>query len=181
MLRSLKAPIIFLAIMWLIFLLDMIFRLDLARFGIYPRVQSGLAGIVTAPFLHGNWQHIVSNSLIIFVLLGTTWFFYPRLAWPAVLLSVILGGSLIWLFARGGSYHIGASALIYSMAAFLIAMGIFKGTFKSLLIALVIIIMYGGLVYGILPTDKPISWEGHLFGAVAGIVTAYLLRFVKEK
>ncbi|NBC82267.1 MAG: rhomboid family intramembrane serine protease [Bacteroidetes bacterium] len=178
--RLIQKPLNLILLIWAVFLADMFFHLQLARFGIYPRNVYGLIGIVTAPLLHGNLQHIISNTITLFVLLTVLWIFYRRIAVQIVVLSWLLGGLLIWIFARP-VIHIGASALIYSIAAFLIAIGLFSGSFRSFIIALIIILLYGGLIYGVLPTDEPISWEGHLIGAIAGIILGYQYRFYKRK
>lgn len=178
--RLIQKPFNIILLIWAVFVVDMIMQLQLARFGIYPRNVYGLIGIVTAPLLHGNLQHIISNTITLFVLLVILWMFYRRIASQVVVLSWLLGGLLIWIFARP-VIHIGASALIYSIASFLIAMGLFSGSFRAFLIALVIVLLYGGLVYGVLPTDQPISWEGHLIGAIAGILLGYQYRFYKRK
>ena len=101
--------------------------------------------------------------------------FYKNVAPKIVILSILGGGILVWIFARS-SYHVGASGLIYSLAAFLIANGFFRKNFKSIVIAVAIVIFYGGLFWGIFPTKVRISWEGHLFGAIAGIILAYIFK-----
>lgn len=176
MFKFIRLPLTFIAFMWLVFIMDTYLNLGLNRLGILPRTSTGLIGIVTAPFLHGNWQHLISNTITLAVLITVLIIFYENIAGWVIILSMLLGGLLIWVFGRQ-VYHIGASALIYSIAAFLISIGIFRTTFKTLIIAIIIIVLYGGLIYGVLPTDEKISWEGHLLSAIAGVIIAYQMRF----
>jgi membrane associated rhomboid family serine protease len=180
MAKFIRLPLAFTGIMWAVFLMDNYLSLDLARFGIYPRTTSGLIGIITAPFLHGSWQHLTSNTLTLAILMAVLVLFYDRQSGWVIFWSVLLGGFLIWVFGRP-VYHIGASALIYSLASFLISIGLFRITFKTLLIAVLVLVFYGGLVYGIFPTTEKISWEGHLLSAIAGVVIAYQMRFKVQK
>jgi membrane associated rhomboid family serine protease len=161
-------------ILWLVMAIDMIPAVHLNAWGIIPRTVSGLPGIFLSPFLHSGFPHLISNTVPLFVLLLITLNAYRNVALFAVAFISIAGGVLVWVFARGGN-HIGASGLIYGLIAFLIANGIFRKDKKSLLIAVVVFILYGGLIWGVLPNmyDVHISWEGHLSGAIAGVYTAY--------
>jgi membrane associated rhomboid family serine protease len=172
---SIKKALLLFCLLWFVYLVDFKFGLGLSRFGILPRTKTGLIGIAASPFLHANLYHIVSNTVTLFFLSLTLWSFYPRIASRVIILSIIIGGSLVWVFARQ-SVHIGASGLIYSIAAFLVAMGLFHRSFRSLLIAIFIAFFYGGLIWGVFPSNPRISWEGHLFGGIAGIVLAYSYR-----
>lgn len=163
------------AILWAILIADIIIPIDLNQFGIIPRTIIGLRGIFLAPLLHSNLFHLISNTIPLFVLLIVINSFYSRISFQVIFLSVFFSGIFIWIFARSG-VHIGASGLIYSLAAFLIASGIFRKSIKSLFISLVIIFLYGGLVWGVLPTKFRVSWEGHLIGALVGIFLAYIYR-----
>lgn len=164
--------LIFILFLWLIKVIDTLLPTDLGQFGIIPRTIRGLIGIIVAPLIHGNYYHLISNTVPLFVLLLSLFTFYKKQAVLVVLGSVILGGLLVWFFGRSAS-HIGISGLIYSLAAFLITAGIVKKDIKSLLISLVVVIFYGSLVWGVFPGRFGISWEGHLFGAVSGILIAF--------
>lgn len=182
--KSLTIAIVFVAVIWAVWLVDWIFPFDLNRLGILPRKLVGLRGIVFAPVLHANIFHLLSNTLPLFILTFTMSFFYHKVFTPAILLSILIGGILVWIFARNGSdarpmVHVGASGLIFSQVAFLISSGIFRKNIKAILIALAIGLLYGGLIFGLLPTRWHISWEGHLCGAIAGIGLAYL--FSRDK
>lgn len=168
----------FIAILYLVWLLDIF--LPLSRFGIIPRTQRGIVGIVTSPFLHANIRHLLSNTLPLMVLLVVLYSFYPKKAMGVILISVLLGGLLVWIFGRSAN-HIGASGLIYGLAAFLIANGIMEQKFIPLLISIAVAVIYGGLFWGLFPSYRTyISWEAHLFGAVAGVIAVYVLKNVKE-
>ena len=173
--NKLKSAFVFIAILWIIHFADVFFNLGLNRFGILPRTQQGLIGIVASPFLHANLYHLISNTITLFILLLTLKIFYPRIATKVIITTILLSGSMVWLMARP-AIHIGASSLIYSLAGFLVFMGIFRRSFKALIIALLVAFFYGGLIWGIFPTNPQISFEGHLFGAVAGIIVAYANR-----
>lgn len=160
--------------MWLVFTIEFYTAISFSNLGIYPRSISGLIGVFTAPLIHGNFNHLISNTIPLLVLGGSIFFFYPRIATRVFLQCYFFTNILVWVFARP-FIHIGASGLVYALASFLIFFGFFKRNFKSVLISVVIIFFYGGLVYGIFPFDDRISWESHLMGAIVGIVTASTL------
>jgi len=164
------------AVIWIVFIIDLILPIALNSYGIVPRTTGGLVGIITSPFLHGGWGHILSNTVPLFFLSLTLVFFYEKSAIPAIALIVLLGGAMVWGFGRFAN-HIGASGLIFGLMGFLLMIGIFRRDFKSILISVIIFLTYGGsMLFGILPGQRGISWEGHLFGAIAGGITAFLFR-----
>jgi membrane associated rhomboid family serine protease len=170
MVSKLKFLLSVVLIMWFVFIFNWIFNLNFNSYGIVPRTPKGLIGIFTSPFLHLNFQHIISNTVPFVILMGTLSFFYEKLN-----LIVLIGGVLVWVFGRSSS-HIGASGLIYGLATFLIAIGFYRKSFKTIMISIIVIGMYGSLIFGVLPTNSYISWEGHLFGALAGIFVARLYK-----
>lgn len=157
--------------MWLVYSVEIYLNYDLGFLGIYPRKLSGLIGIVTAPMLHGDATHLASNTFPLIFLGSTLYLFYDRIASRVFFQCYLFPGILVWLFGRP-SFHVGASGLIYALAFFLISFGLFRKDFRSLLISLVIIVFYGGLIYGILPVRQGVSWESHLMGAIVGVATA---------
>ena len=159
---------------WIVFLLDFIIPIDFVKFGIQPRTFSGLFGIVFAPFLHASWGHILSNTLPLFFLTLALFVFYEKQGITVWALSAIIGGILVWLFARPHSVHVGASGVIFSLVGFLIASGFFRKNIKSILISLLIAIVYGGILLGMGFFRKGVSWEGHLFGLIAGVFLAFV-------
>jgi len=162
-------------IMWAIFFIDTLFPADLTTMGVVPRTFKGLFGIPLQPFLHANMGHLLSNT-VPFIILGlTTFFAYPKKAVSVFVISTIVGGIMLWIIGRS-SYHIGASMIIYSLASFLIAAGIISKKIVPIIIAVLVSLIYGiSMVFGVLPTASDISWEGHLSGAVGGIVSAFQL------
>ncbi|WP_255518151.1 rhomboid family intramembrane serine protease [Fulvivirga sp. M361] len=161
--------------MWLVFALDFLYGFDIKFLGIYPRTTQGLAGILFAPIIHGNFQHLLSNTMPLIFLGGTLFYYYNSIA-KRIFAACYFGTNiLVWIFARP-SYHIGASGIVYAIAAFLIAFGFFRRDFISLLIAGIVLFIYGSIFYGVLPAGNNVSWESHLFGALIGVVFASLYR-----
>lgn len=158
-------------LMWLVYTLQYYYGWDLRIFGILPREPIGLLGIFTAPFIHGNTVHLLSNTVPLLVLGGMLYFFYEEKAPRVFAACYFVTNILVWIFGRQ-NIHIGASGLIYGLAAYLIFYGFFKKDFKSLLISFVVLFFYAGMVYGVFPTQTNVSWESHLAGAVVGAVTA---------
>jgi membrane associated rhomboid family serine protease len=173
--QEIKGVIAFIAAIWAVFVLECVLPFDLTSLGLIPRTLTGLVGIPAMPFLHANLQHIVSNTLPLFILLillaGS-----KANSWAVVVQVVLLGGILLWLLGRPAN-HIGASGLIFGLIAFLIVSGLLERRFVPLVISVVVIFLYGGsLLLGVVPRlGSHISWDGHLFGAVAGGIIAYLL------
>ena len=159
---------------YIVFTISLFF--PIVNLGIVPRTLKGLIGIFTSPFLHSGFRHIISNTIPLVVLLFILSHFYPKKALSVILFTVIAGGLLVWLFGRNAN-HIGASGLIYGVAAFLIANGFIEKKFVPLLISIGVIVLYKGLVWGILPSlQSYISWESHLFGAITGVLISFFLK-----
>jgi len=177
--QQLLFPTSVVALMWLVKIIEVVKGTKFTRWGIFPRDWDGFIGIITAPFIHSDWQHLMSNSLPMFMLLGIVMVFYKRVAIPSTLIITVITGFTVWLFARE-SYHVGASGIVYGLVSFLAWTGIFRRNLKSIILALVILFMYGGYFHGIVPTKEGVSWESHLFGGMAGIFTAFLFKNVKE-
>lgn len=174
---SLSFSIYCLAVLWLVMIINQILGLSLNQYGIVPRHISvvNFMGILFAPFIHANFQHLISNSIPLLVLLTALMFYYPKLAKKTIVLSILFGGILLWLFGREAS-HIGASGLIFSLIGFLIFNVFFRRDWKSLLVSLIVFFFYGGTILGIFPGSPHISWEGHLFGFLVGITLAFVFR-----
>ncbi len=177
--ESFVIPIRLVFIMWAAYVLDMLLAFDLAVLGIYPRSFVGLSGILFAPMIHGSLVHLISNTFPLLFLGAVLFLFYDKVARQVFFQCYFITNILVWVFARP-SYHIGASGLVYGIAAFLIFFGIFKKDFKSLIISIIILILYGSLIYGILPLQRGVSWESHLIGALVGLGTASQMSRVKR-
>lgn len=159
-------------IMWAAFYVEFFWEWPLHYFGIQPRSFFGLIGIFTAPMLHGGLDHLISNTIPLLFLGTVVFFFYEKIGGIIFFRSYFWTNILVWIFGRQDSNHIGASGIVYGLAFFLIFFGIFRRDFTSLAISVVVIIMYGGVIYGVLPFDPSISWESHLAGAMVGVYTA---------
>jgi membrane associated rhomboid family serine protease len=169
-------------LMWAAYSIEFFYRIDLGFLGIFPRRIEGLPGILFAPMIHGNLGHLVSNTFPLLFLGTLLYFFYNRIAGIVFFRCYFVTNILVWLFSPRPSYHIGASGLIFGLAAFLILFGILRQDFLSLVISAAIIFFYGGaILYGIFPGDPRISWESHLYGALTGAVTAVNLAITSKK
>lgn len=162
------------ALMWLVEIIDLIPGTDLDRWGIQPREVDGLVGIVTMPFLHDGFGHLISNT-IPFVIMGAliaasglTRYF------TVTAIIVVVSGVGTWLIGPDHSIHIGASALVFGYLTYLLARGLFDRKPTYLLVGLVVLFLYGGVLWGLLPRPG-ISWQGHLFGAIGGVVAARVI------
>ncbi len=167
-------------LMWAAFYVEFFYGWPLSQFGIIPWTLQGLIGIFTGPLLHGSLNHLVSNTVPLLFLGTVLFFFYERIAGTVFFRSYFWTNILVWLFGRQNSTHIGASGVVYGLAFFLIFFGIFRRDFTSMAISIVMIILYGGVIYGILPSDPRVSWESHFSGALVGIYTAIGLSSKKE-
>ncbi len=167
--------IMFVILFWVVELVNIVFGHKFGVFGILPRTLVGLRGIIFSPFIHHNILHLLLNT-IPFIVLGSLVCLrglddFLELS----LFAMLLGGIGVWLFGRQ-AYHIGASGLIFSYFGFLVAAGLYEKKIISILVSLVTLFLYGGIIWGVLPLRPFVSWEGHLFGLLAGIGAARLLK-----
>ena len=168
-------PVVFVLLMWVVFIVQLVLNLDVSSLGIYPKDSTTLLGIFTSPLIHGSWNHLISNTLPVLILGMLLFVMYEKMALTVWILNYILTGLLVWLFARS-SYHIGASGIVYGLASFLLFSGFFRMDIKAIAVASGVAIFYGGMVWGILPLKKGISWESHLFGGIVGFGLAFLFK-----
>ena len=167
--------VIFIGLLWLIEFFNSGTGHQLNIFGIRPRSEDGLIGILAWPFLHANFTHLMANTVPLAIL---SWFVLLRGFRQYLLITIgitILAGIAVWLFARP-AIHVGASGLIFGYFGFLVAAAWYEKSFKSLIFAVLTVFLYGGIVWGVLPQAPHISWEGHLFGLLAGIMLASKLK-----
>jgi len=169
--RAFVLGAIFVAVLWAIKLAELTFGLDLSTYGLYPRRPMGLRGIVLAPLIHASLTHLLANTAPALVLVTAILYGYPRAArW--VLPVVYLGsGICVWLFGRPG-YHIGASGLIFGLLFFIFTIGILRWDRRAIALSLAVFFLYGGMIWGVLPSDPKVSFEYHFFGALLGILLA---------
>jgi membrane associated rhomboid family serine protease len=175
LINSFIFPFIFLSLMWLLMIYQSLFHVSLVELGVLPRHLTGLIGIITMPLIHANYMHLASNSIPLITLGAGIIFFYPEVAGWVWGIIYFFTGALVWIFARE-SEHIGASGLIYGFAAFLFFGGIFRKNTRLLAISLLVMVYYGSMIWGVLPVDPHISWEGHLFGAFTGLIAAWIFK-----
>jgi len=172
---AVKIALGFVALIWLIQLLNSGLALGLERFGVRPRQLGGLPGILLAPLLHGGFAHIIANSLPLLVLGTGMLHLYPNSA-VRLLPAIYLGpGIAVWLFARG-SVHVGASGLVYGLFSYIFVAGLIRRDKRAIAASLLVSFVYGTLVWGVLPIEPGVSWETHLAAALIGVVLAIALR-----
>lgn len=171
-------PVCVVVAMWLTYIVDTSFQLNLSRYGIMARTIEGLVGVITMPLLHGNWEHLLSNTVPVLVLGTALYYFYGTIANRVMWLTWLLSGFLTWCIADEG-LHVGASALIYGLNLFLIVSGLIRGNSRLLAISFIMIFLYGSFMWGVFPSfTEPlqISWQGHLAGLLTGCMLAFLYR-----
>jgi len=166
---------IFVVLMWIVKLYEIQSGNFLTQWGVLPRELSGLTGIITSPFVHGNFEHLISNSIPMLVVSAGLIYFYKSLAFRVFLLVYLLGGFWLWLGGRE-SYHIGASGIVYGLTSFLFFSGVLRRDTRLMAISLLVVFLYGGMIWGVFPLFREISWEAHLFGALAGLLVAIVYR-----
>ena len=162
-------------LLWIIHFFQIATGIDLGFLGTYPRQIWGLRGILASPFIHADFPHLMSNSVPLFILTSTIFFFYQKVATRAYLMIYFLTGIMVWIFART-VFHIGASGVVYGLVSFIFWNGIFRRSLQSIVLALVVTVLYSGYFAGILPNQEGISWESHLLGALVGIFVAYYFK-----
>jgi len=158
-----------------VFFFDKEFGLELSRFGLKPRDAKGFFGIFTMPFIHGSFEHLFNNMTALFVLTWCLFYFYHDLAIKILLWTFLMSGIWVWVSARA-NIHIGASAIVYGLVTFLFFSGIFRMYYRLIAVSMLITFLYGSLVWGILPLQPSVSWEGHFWGSMAGLILAVVFR-----
>ncbi|QII05701.1 rhomboid family intramembrane serine protease [Rhodococcoides fascians A25f] len=165
----------FTALLWIIEIIDVASGSRLERSGIQARSVEGLWGILFAPVLHDDWQHLIANTVPIVVLGFLVLLSGMARGLAATGIIWVVGGFGTWLTAGSYTNTIGASILIFGFIAYLLVRGFFTRKLGQLAIGVVVFVLYGSALWGVLPSDPNISWQGHLFGAVGGVIAARLL------
>ncbi len=163
----------FVVLIWVIELINFSIGHRLSDWGILPRTLKGLKGIPLSPFLHANLIHIMMNTIPLAVLGGFVILHGRQIFFEISIIIILVSGTALWLFGRS-SYHVGASGLIFGYFGYLVLRAWYDRSLKSFIIAFITVFLYGGIIWGLLPTFSRISWEGHLFGLLAGILAARL-------
>jgi membrane associated rhomboid family serine protease len=173
--RSFIIPVLFAALLWLIKLIQIHYSIDLIEYGIFPRSIDGLLGIITMPFIHDNINHVFSNTIPLIILGSCLIYFYNELWLKVVFWVWLLDGFWLWLGGRP-AWHIGASGLVYGLASFLLLSGLLRREKRLMALSLLVVFLYGGMVWGVFPFLIGVSWEAHLFGFFSGALMAFVLR-----
>lgn len=174
-LDGLLYPFLFVGILWLVKAIEIFSNYRFNQLGIVPRTPYGLIGIIIGPLIHYNFTHLVSNSLPLLILGIITFNFYRTIAFEIFIWVYLVSGLCVWIVGEPAS-HIGASGLVYGFASFIFFSGIFRGEFKALLLAILVAVVYGSIIWGVLPSHQSISWQTHLYGAMAGGLCAFFYR-----
>lgn len=173
--KSLQISILLVLSIWLVKIVELSFNISFVSFGVLPREISGLPGILLFPFIHSDFEHLISNSFPILFLVTAIFYFYPTSASKVMIIIYIFSGILVWLIGRQ-SFHIGASGFVYGLVTFTFFSGIIRWDRRSIVLSLIVTFLYGGFTWGVLPLDDTVSWEGHLSGALVGIACAFMFR-----
>lgn len=169
------APLIAVIAIWTIFWMELRFQINLNEYGIYPQRWSGLKGIVFSPFIHGSVEHLYNNTIPLAVLTAALFYFYRNISLWVLLIGILVSGIFTWAIGRP-SYHIGASGVIYLLASFIFFKGIFTKHYRLVALSLIVVFIYGSMLWYIFPVEDGISWEGHLGGFLSGLALAFLMK-----
>ncbi len=176
--RPLTAAVVsvsFVVLLYLVELVDVVLPLELDQYGIVARSLDGLDGVLWAPLLHDGWSHLFANTwpVAVFAFLAMAggpgqWLLVTAVIW-------IVGGLGVWLTSADHTVTIGASGLAFGWLAFLLVRGVFSRSLAQLAVAVVLLALWGGMLWGVFPGTPGVSWQGHLFGAVGGVLAAWLV------
>ncbi len=179
----LGVPLTFIFVIWFVYWIEIHFSFNFTKAGIYPRSLSGLKGVLFSPFIHSDTNHLFNNSIPLFVLLSFLIYFYRSVYLKVLFLGGLLSGLLTWLIARE-AYHIGASGIVYLLFSFVFFSGIIKKQFQLVAVSLIVIFLYGSMVWYVFPIKEAVSWEGHLSGFLVGFIFSFIFKqkgIVKEQ
>ena len=169
-------PLFTLLVMGITKAVEMLGHQYFGSFGVIPRELKGAIGIITAPLIHGDLEHLFNNAISLLLFGTALFYFYRRIAIKVWLMIYFISGAMVWIFARGGYSHIGISGVIYGLAFFLFFGGLFRKNRRLAAISLMLTLFYGSMIWGVLPGDPRISWEAHLMGAIIGTILAIYFR-----
>ncbi len=168
-------PILFVLLIWIVFWVEVRFGVSFNSYGVRPGEMMGLRGILFSPFIHSDIEHLFNNTIPLFILSLALFYFYRPISWKVLLIGLVASGLLTWLIGRPAN-HIGASGIIYVLASFLFFKGIFSKYYRLVALSLIVVFIYGGLVWYVIPIDPDISWEGHLAGLISGFSLALIFK-----
>ena len=173
--RVIVYPLSFVLLIWLVYWFELRFGFRFNDMGIYPRTFSGLRGILFSPFIHGSLEHLYHNSTPLLILSAALFYFYRALAWRVLVLGLLFSGFLTWLIGSP-AFHIGASGLIYVLMSFMLFKGILSKNHHLTALSLLVVFLYGSMLWYVFPVKENMSWEGHLSGLLVGLVFAFVFR-----
>lgn len=176
-------PIIYVVTIWVIYWIEIQFEFNFNKFGVFPRTLEGFRGVFLTHFIHSNTSHLFNNSIPLFVLLSCLFYFYKNVAYSILLIGGFLTVFLTWIIARD-SFHIGASGIVYLLFSFIFFSGIIRKHYRLVALSLIIIFLYGSMIWYVFPIKEGMSWEGHLSGFLVGFLFSIIYRkkgIVKEE
>ncbi|MFT4781151.1 MAG: membrane associated rhomboid family serine protease [Psychroserpens sp.] len=168
-------PLFFVLSIWMVFWMQVRFFPSIKRLGVYPQQLEGLLGIFTSPFIHADIEHLYHNSIPLFILSVALFYFYRKISWKVIIFGIILSGLFTWVIGRPAN-HIGASGLVYVLVSFIFFKGIFAKHFRLIALSLIVIFLYGSMIWYAFPVKDGMSWEGHLGGLLSGLLFAIVFR-----
>nr|WP_291869184.1 rhomboid family intramembrane serine protease [Maribacter sp.] len=169
------APLVGVIAIWSVYWLELILETNFNVFGVFPRSWIGLRGIVLSPFIHGSLEHLYNNTIPLVILMASLFYFYKNVAIRVLVYGILLSGLVTWIIGRP-SYHIGASGLIYVLASFIFFKGVFTKYYRLVALSLMVVFVYGSLLWYIFPIKDGISWEGHLGGFLTGMLLSFIIK-----
>ena len=176
-------PLVLVFSIWCIYWIEITFGFNFNKLGVFPRKITGLKGVFSSPFIHSDTNHLFNNSIPLFVLSTSLFYFYRETALKVLIYGGLFTGFLTWIIARE-SYHIGASGIVYLLFSFVFFSGIIKRYYRLVAVSLITIFLYGSMIWYVIPIKEGMSWEGHLSGLISGIILSIYFRnkgIVKEK
>lgn len=168
-------PLFFVLTLWVVFWFEVRFGFNFSEYGVYPQTLKGLRGVLFSPFVHGDIEHLYHNSIPLLVLSTALFYFYRPVAWKVIVFGILFSGFFTWCIGRP-SYHIGASGLIYVLVSFTFFKGVFAKYYRLIALSLLVVFLYGSMIWYTMPIKEGISWEGHLSGLVTGLLFALFFR-----
>lgn len=178
---SLSVSLLVVGIMWFVKIIETALNVSFSDYGVFPHSLIGLRGIFFAPFLHGSFKHLLSNTIPMIALVTSFLYFFPKFAFKLLPVIFVVPEILLWLIGRE-SYHIGASTQIYALVSFIFFNGVFSRKRDYIALSLIVVFLYGGIIWGMFPGGDPqVSWEGHLSGFIVGVVLALFLSEKPQK
>jgi len=175
LLKTIKLPLLFVLILWVIKIIEIYSNISFIEYGVLPREISGIKGVFFSPFIHKDFKHLINNSVPLLILGSALCYFFKTNYKKIFPLIYLFSGLLLWCLGRT-NLHIGASGIVYALASFIFFSGLISKNKNLSALSLIVVFIYGGLFWGLFPTQQEISWEGHFSGFISGLVFAWFFR-----